>query len=194
LLSTICGIFHIRSFQYVVWFINFATEPTSTSCYPWIQVILWSLFDVVISIIKRFFFKLIHQKPRVLLFDRLQEFSHFLVIELDYGGLLSGGEIIPATMHHSLRLTPHYLGLLNYRRCCWRWLDGPDLSWEEHLGNLRASLRHTDRNFISSRFSETLDSAVYINHWVFLQTWAYDKNPHLREVGSQPLTQIAGMG
>jgi hypothetical protein len=27
LLPTICGIFHVPSFQYVVWFINFATEP-----------------------------------------------------------------------------------------------------------------------------------------------------------------------
>src|SRR5262249_3932716 len=26
LLSTICGVFHVLSFQYVVWFVNFATE------------------------------------------------------------------------------------------------------------------------------------------------------------------------
>jgi len=29
LLSTICGVFHIPSFQYIVWFINFATEPAA---------------------------------------------------------------------------------------------------------------------------------------------------------------------
>src|SRR5882724_12923711 len=32
LLSTICGIFHVLLFQYVVWFIKFATEP---SCQSW---------------------------------------------------------------------------------------------------------------------------------------------------------------
>jgi predicted RNase H-like HicB family nuclease len=31
LLSTICGIFHVLLFQYVVWFVKFATEPDMDS-------------------------------------------------------------------------------------------------------------------------------------------------------------------